>query len=264
VESPGRETTNAVAATVQASTTALDIAPQHGGATPPGEVIALDGPSGTGKSTVARALARRLRIAYLDTGAMYRAATVAVLDAGVDTADSQRVAEVVGAATIAVSTDIDDRRTRLGQRDISEEIRGDAVTSAVSAVSAVPAVRVQLVEQQRRLVGSEAAVVEGRDIGTVVFPSALLKVYLTADVAERARRRSLQTAGDLADLAAVQHDLDRRDTFDSTRTDSPLSLAPDAQVVDTTHSSIDEVVNQLVDLYRSRTAQGATESSRSS
>ncbi|MCW2538563.1 MAG: (d)CMP kinase [Frankiales bacterium] len=208
-------------------------------------VVALDGPSGTGKSTVARALANRLATRYLDTGAMYRAATVSVLDAGIDPADSEAVVEVVAKMQLEVSTDPDDPATILSGRRIDAEIRSAAVTAAVSAVSAIPAVRTQLVAQQRRIIAAAPTVAEGRDIGSVVWPQAQLKVYLTADEQVRAARR----AGELgSDVGTVTADLARRDKFDSSRAVSPLRRSDDAVEVDTTFLSVDQVVDVLTDL----------------
>ena len=212
--------------------------------------IALDGPSGTGKSSVARAVASKLGAAYLDTGAMYRAATVAVLDAGVDPEDAEAVAAAVAAARIEVGTAADTEVVEVDGVDVAVRIRGAEVTRAVSAVSAVPSVRRRLVDQQRALVSAaDAVVVEGRDIGTVVLPGATLKVYLTAAPEARAERRAAQlgltTPEEIADLAA---DLRRRDEYDSSRADSPLRPAEDAVVVDSTHLDREGVVDRVVEL----------------
>ncbi len=212
--------------------------------------IALDGPSGTGKSSVARAVAARLGAAYLDTGAMYRAATVAVLDAGVDPEDAEAVAAVVAGARIEVGTHADTELVQVDDVDVAVRIRGAEVTRAVSAVSAVPAVRRRLVDQQRALVAAaDAVVVEGRDIGTVVLPDATLKVYLTAAPKARAERRAAQlgltTPNQIAELAA---DLRRRDEYDSSRADSPLRPAEDAVVVDSTDLDREGVVDRVVEL----------------
>jgi CMP/dCMP kinase len=212
--------------------------------------IALDGPSGTGKSSVARAVASRLGAAYLDTGAMYRAATVAVLDAGVDPEDAEGVAAAVAAARIEVGTAADTELVRVDDVDVAVRIRGAEVTRAVSAVSAVPSVRRRLVDQQRALVeAADAVVVEGRDIGTVVLPDATLKVYLTAAPEARAQRRAAQlgltTPDEVAELAA---DLRRRDEYDSSRADSPLRPAEDAVIVDSTDLDREGVVDRVVEL----------------
>ncbi|MGN6606234.1 MAG: (d)CMP kinase [Jatrophihabitans sp.] len=208
-------------------------------------VVALDGPSGTGKSTVARRLAERLGARYLDTGAMYRAATVAVLRAGVDLADADAIADAVAAADILISTDPTRASVRLDGAPVDAEIRSAGTTAAVSAVSAVPAVRAQLVQQQRDLIGAGGIVVEGRDIGSVVWPQARPKIFLTASPEARAQRR----AGELhADVAAIAVDIARRDRLDSTRVTSPLAQADDAIKVDTTELGIEQVVDRLVEL----------------
>jgi CMP/dCMP kinase len=209
-------------------------------------VVALDGPSGTGKSTVARLLARRLRTQYLDTGAMYRAATVAVLRAGVDPEDPVAVAAQVAASRIDVGTDPWRRSTRLDGRPVEREIRTAATTAAVSAVSAVPEVRTKLVAQQRLIIGRAPTVAEGRDIGSVVWPDAELKVYLTAREEVRARRRAGELGED--DLTRISQSLRRRDAFDSTRAASPLRRPDGATEVDTSELTIDEVVEQLATL----------------
>lgn len=208
-------------------------------------VVAVDGPSGTGKSTVSRRLARALQARYLDTGAMYRAAAVGVLAAGVDLADAEAVARCVAGLDIGISTDAAPAQVVLGGRDVTLEIRGDAATRAVTPVSAVPAVRAQLVAQQRELIGRGRIVVEGRDIGTVVAPDATVKVFLTADPEVRAARRAGETA---TDAAVVRADLERRDHADSTRAASPLAAAPDAVVVDTSAMDADQVVARLVEI----------------
>lgn len=213
-------------------------------------VVAMDGPSGTGKSTVSRRLAVRLGARYLDTGAMYRAATLAVLHRGVELADQAAIAAVVTQAHIEISTDPQRAAVALDGIPVDTEIRSGPVTAAVSVVSAVPAVRAYLVSAQRELIGAGGIVVEGRDIGSVVWPAAVPKIYLTADATVRARRRA-DELGPGADLDAVAQDIDRRDRLDSSRADSPLAKVEDAVEIDTTNLGINEVVNLLVDIVRS-------------
>ncbi len=209
-------------------------------------VVAVDGPSGSGKSTVSRRLAEALGAAYLDTGAMYRAVTWAVLSAGVELGDAATVAKVAGEASLVSGTDPAAPTIEVDGIPVDAEIRGPEVTRAVSAVSAVPAVREILVNQQRAIIAAcGSIVVEGRDIGTVVAPDADLKVFLTASADARARRRSAEQDSDVAATAA---DLARRDKIDSTRTVSPLLQAPDAVVLDSTELGIDEVVHRLLEL----------------
>ena len=216
-------------------------------------VVAVDGPSGSGKSTVSRRLAQALGARYLDTGAMYRAVTLAVLRAGVDPHDADTVAKIAAETELIIGTDPDDPHTTLDGTNVDGPIRGSDVTAAVSAVSAVPAVRQILVERQREIIAAAhddgGIVVEGRDIGSVVAPDAVLKVYLTASVTERARRRSSEQA---ADLHATEADLQRRDHLDSTRATDPLAQVPDAVVLDSTEIGIDEVVTHLVGLLQER------------
>jgi cytidylate kinase len=220
--------------------------------------ITLDGPSGTGKSSVARDVARKLGAAYLDTGAMYRAATVAVLDAGVSLDDKVAVARAVSEAEIRVGTNARRELVTVDGVDVRERIRGAEVTRAVSPVSAVPAVRKLLVARQRELVAAaEAVVVEGRDIGTVVLPDATLKIYLTAAPEVRAQRRATQLGvTDKDKIAALAQDLRRRDEYDSSRADSPLRPAADAIVVDSTDLDRDGVVAKVVDLAGSAVGAG--------
>jgi CMP/dCMP kinase len=218
-------------------------------------VVAVDGPAGTGKSSVSRGLAHALHARYLDTGAMYRIATLAVLRTGVDPADHEAVAAVAASANMSVGRDPDEDRSYLDGEDVSSEIRGDEVTRAVSAVSSVPAVRSRLVDLQRGLAdGAGSVVVEGRDIGTVVLPDADLKVFLTASAETRARRRNDQNvaAGLPDDYPAVLADVRRRDHLDSTRAVSPLRAAPDAVVVDTSDMTESEVIDHLLDLVKQR------------
>jgi len=213
-------------------------------------VIALDGPSGTGKSTVARDLARRLGARYLDTGAMYRAATLAVLERSVPVQDQAAVTDIVRGARIGITTDPERVAVELDGRRVDAEIRSAGVTAAVSAVSAIPEVRTIMVRQQRALIEGPI-VVEGRDIGSVVCPDAQVKFYLTASAPARAARRAAEL-GPRADVSAVAADLRRRDELDSTRLVSPLMRARDAVVVDTTDLSIAEVVDRLVDIALER------------
>jgi len=213
-------------------------------------VVAVDGPSGSGKSTVSRRLATALDGVYLDTGAMYRAVTWAVLDAGVDPADSEAVAKIALETSLSIGTDAVHPRFFANSTDVTTIIRGPAVTAAVSAVSAVPGVRRHLVTLQREIIAAHPRiVVEGRDIATVVAPDAELKVYLTASAAARARRRSTENA---TGLAATRADLERRDAYDSSRVADPLRQAADAIEVDTTGLGIDAVVERLLDLLNSK------------
>jgi CMP/dCMP kinase len=218
-------------------------------------VVAVDGPAGTGKSSVSRGLARDLQARYLDTGAMYRIVTLAVLRAGVDLSDQDGIAAVASVANLSVGYDPNEDRSYLDGEDVSSEIRGDEVTKAVSAVSSVPAVRTRLVDLQRALAGGAGSVVvEGRDIGTVVLPDADVKFYLTASAETRARRRNDQNvaAGLPDDYDSVLADVRRRDHLDSTRVVSPLRAASDAVVVDTSEMTESEVIAHLLQLINQR------------
>ena len=199
-------------------------------------VIAIDGPAGSGKSTIARTLATRLGLAYLDTGAMYRSVAFATLRSGIDPGDADAVARV--AATVAIEVA---GRVTVDGVDATAAIRGPEVTTAVSAVAANPAVRRQMVARQRAWAAAhDGGVIEGRDIGTVVFPEAELKVFLTASEEERARRRRRE-AGE-----AVAADIARRDQVDASRPVSPMKPADDAVVLDTTERTVDEIVAELL------------------
>ncbi len=225
-------------------------------------MIAIDGPSGTGKSTVARRLARQLGAGYLDTGAMYRIVTLAVLNAGVDPVDNSAVAALLPELQFDSPTDPDRQQLHLAGVDVTGEIRSADVTSAVSPVSANPQVRAWLKDRQQAMARSGRMVVEGRDIGTVIVPDAALKVYLTASADVRAARRHGEEwagAGSGAgvgsrsdDLEKVRQALVRRDRYDSTRAVAPLHAAADAVVLDSTDLDIDQVVGAVLLLAAER------------
>lgn len=211
-------------------------------------VVAVDGPAGSGKSTVAEAVARALGLEVLDTGAMYRAVTFAVLEAGVDPSDAAAVADVARRVHIDLGS-----RVVVDGADATDAIRGPQITSAVSVVSANPEVRVAMVERQRRWAQARGGgVVEGRDIGTVVFPDAHVKVFLTADPDVRATRRRTDELAAARKVAVdeVRADLERRDRLDSTRPVAPLEPAGDAVVIDTTAMSVEDVVARILDEVR--------------
>jgi cytidylate kinase len=213
---------------------------------PAARVVAIDGPSGSGKSTIARGVACTLDLPVLDTGAMYRAVALAAIEAGVDLYDEDASGRIARERTIAVESGV----TTIDGRDVSAEIRAPAATAAVSIVAAHPAVRSVLVAHQRAWVAAHGGgVVEGRDIGTVVFPAAPLKVFLTASDEERARRRQRDEAASDREVQVdtVKAALKRRDALDSGRAASPLRPADDAVLVDTTGRGVDEIVAELVE-----------------
>jgi cytidylate kinase len=212
-------------------------------------VIAIDGPSGSGKSSVSRAVATELGLDYLDTGSMYRAMTWFIQDLGVDINDPQAVATAAKAEVIQPSIEPSEPGIRVAGRDVSVEIRGPEVTQGVSAVSAVPAVRELMVALQRDIAANSKSgiVVEGRDICAVVLPEAPVRLFITADPEARANRRAKENGAEVTD---TQQDLARRDLADSTRTVSPLEIAPGARVIDTTYMELSEVIAQVVDIAR--------------
>lgn len=222
-------------------------------------VIAMDGPAGSGKSSVSRGVAKRLGWRYLDTGAMYRAITWAILDAGVSLDDDAAIARQASLSAVESSTDPEFPAVFIAGRDVSSHIRSTMITQAVSAVSAVPQVRAILLDRQRAAVADALAegtgiVVEGRDIGTVVLPTADLKIYLTADPTERARRRSAEISGESGqerDVEHTQRTLMERDAKDSSRAIAPLMQADDAIEIDTTAMSLQEVIDLIVGLANS-------------
>lgn len=205
--------------------------------------LAIDGPAGAGKSTVARAVAAALGWRYVDSGALYRAIALAVLRNGVDPADQDGVTAVAESADV----DLDGASVRLDGDDVSERIRASDVTRVVSTVAAHPRVRAALLDRQRALAVETDVVMEGRDIGTAILPDADVKVYLTASVDERARRRALEQGlpQDDATLKSVAESLHRRDVADATRDASPLARADGAVEVDTTGLTLDEVVERI-------------------
>ncbi len=218
-------------------------------------IIAIDGPSGAGKSTLGRLLARELRLLYIDTGAMYRAAALAVIGAGVSTTDEAGVARVVGEADINLAGDPDSLQVMLDGRDVSEEIRTEEVSHTASVISAIPEVRRKLVSRQREL-GERAGgvVLDGRDIGTIVFPSADVKFFLTAAPEERAQRRYDEDRMKERDASFEETliEINTRDRRDTTREDSPLVAAPDAVRIDSTELSIEEVFGRMLEAVREK------------
>lgn len=218
-----------------------------------GMILAVDGPSGTGKSTTCRALAKRLDAKYVDTGAMYRVATLAVLRAGVDPSDTAAVIAATADLPLEVSDDPDSKQVLLAGEDVSRVIREDEVTRNVSAVSAVPEVRQNLVELQCKLAReAHRAIVEGRDIGTTVLADAPAKAFMTASAAVRAQRRHDQNvaAGIDSDFDTVLASVERRDAADSSRATSPLRPAEDATIVDTSEMTLEEVLDTLINIVK--------------
>lgn len=210
-------------------------------------VVAIDGPAGAGKSTIAKALAAKLGVRYLDTGAMYRAVTFAAMSSGIDLTDQNLVAELTRDSKMLLT----DESVVINGVDATAAIRSSEVTAAVSTVAANSQVRTELRERQRQwIAGQNGGVVEGRDIGSVVFPDATLKVYLTASPIVRARRRVAQSGGNVDEIATS---IASRDLQDSSRSDSPLTQTDDAVIIDTSDRSIDEVVAHLVDLIQKST-----------
>jgi CMP/dCMP kinase len=219
-------------------------------------IIAIDGPAGSGKSTVARGLARRLGFTYLDSGAMYRAVTLGALENGAGLGDGEGLGSLAADLDIELRERGDDVQVLLDGRDVSEQIRTPAVTGASSEVAAHPQVRRAMLDKQRALIADGDWVVEGRDIGTVVAPDAALKVFLTADPAERARRRAaeLRRRGIEAEAADVHRAIEQRDLLDSTRSAAPLRQADDAVEIDTTGLYADQVIDRVATLAAQATS----------
>jgi cytidylate kinase len=212
-------------------------------------IIAIDGPSGSGKSTLGRMLARALNLLYIDTGSMYRAVALAVIDAQLDPNDLDAVTSLANSLDIDLEGDPDSLTVSIDRRDVTTEIRTENVTAMSSIVSAIPAVRRAMVKRQRTM-GQRGAVLNGRDIGTVVFPDADIKFFLTALPEERAERRFKEdqiTSGSSTSLTQTLAEMIERDRRDSTRVDSPLKVADDAIVVDSTGKTIDEVFAEMME-----------------
>jgi len=220
----------------------------------PAPIIAIDGPAGSGKSTAARNLARLLGFTYIDTGAMYRAATWSAVRAGIPLDDETALAEHIAGIRIELEPDTDSPRVFVDGRDVSGEIRSENISREVHHIAGSAACRSPIVRQQKRMGERGGVVAEGRDIGTVVFPDAEVKIFLVADLRERARRRQAQLAelGEHAELDDIMADMQMRDERDSRREASPLKKADDAVEVDTTHLSVEEMTRTLAALVLER------------
>ena len=219
-------------------------------------VVAIDGPAGAGKSTIARRIAERLGFLYIDSGAMYRAVGLWALRAGVGLADAHRLEQLAREARIELRPE--GKRVLLNGEDITEAIRTPEVSQAASMVSTVPAVRRAMVAEQRRMSTEASVVMEGRDIGTVVFPDAGIKIFLDADAGVRAGRRLAEAAGrgEIIDAEIMTREIAERDARDRTRSEAPLVQAPDAVYVDSTGLGIEQVEEKILKLIRERTSNG--------
>jgi cytidylate kinase len=217
-------------------------------------VIAIDGPAGAGKSTVAQKLAARLGLNYVDSGATYRAAALKVLEAGVHPQDEPAVARLIGGTDVQVTAGDREPRVLVDGVDVTARLRSPEVTLAAAQVSRLPEVRAKLIEIQRRFARGRGVVMEGRDIGTVVFPQAQLKIFLKADVEERARRRLKQDSeeGRETTLEKTAYEIGRRDQLDAERKISPLVPASDAVEIDSTHLLAEQVVGQILELVKTK------------
>ncbi len=216
--------------------------------------VAIDGPAGAGKSTIAREAARRQRMIYVDTGAMYRAMALFMLRNGIDPSDAESVVKQCALADITIRYENGEQMVFLNGENVNAYLRTEEVGNATSVVSAIPKVREKMVELQQNLAAENDCIMDGRDIGTCVLPNAGLKVYLTADSAVRARRRydELKAKGQECDLEKIREDIEERDYRDMHRETSPLRQAPDAVLLDTSFMTVEEVVERLMELCRER------------
>jgi cytidylate kinase len=223
-------------------------------------VVAIDGPAGAGKSTIARRVAERLGFTYINTGAMYRAIALWAMRVGTELSDMHRLEQLAKEANLELSPD--GNRVVLNGEDVTDEIRSPEVSEAASKVSAVPAVRRALLGLQRKMAEETSVVMEGRDIGSVVFPNAQVKIFLDADPQERARRRTLELKqrGTLTNTETVEADMRERDGRDRTRAEAPLVQPPDAQLIETTGLNIAQVEEAVLKVIRARTSNGKTAS----
>jgi cytidylate kinase len=209
-------------------------------------IVAIDGPAGAGKSTLARALARALGYTYVDSGAMYRVVGLAARERGVDPADAAALADLLDGLDFALRPEPGGQRVLLEGRDVTEDLRTPTAGEWASRIAAFPEVRTRLVERQRRLGDAGGVVMDGRDIGTVVFPNADCKFFVTASAAERARRRAHEIGASEADLPRIQQDIEARDRRDSERAHAPLRAAADAETIDTTGLTAEEAAGRLL------------------
>ena len=226
-------------------------------------IIAIDGPSGAGKSTLGRMLARALNLLYIDTGSMYRAVALAVMESSISASDDVAVGSLAGRIDVDLQGDPDSLRVTLGGRDVTEQIRSEEVTDLSSIISTIPAVRRAMVARQREM-GKRGAVLNGRDIGTVVFPDADVKFFLTALPQARAERRFNEDRAQDPSVSFEETfaDMTERDTRDSTRADSPLKTADDAIVVDSTGLPIGEVFQQMMAAVQEKLSHRDAESQK--
>ena len=216
--------------------------------------IAIDGPAGAGKSTIARRTAQELSFIYVDTGALYRALAVFLVDEGISPEDTEKVGEAVKSVKVSIAYENGEQQVLVNGKNVTSRLRAEAVGNMASRVSAIPAVRAALLDLQRDLAKAHDVLMDGRDIGTNVLPEAELKIYLTASVETRAERRykELQEKGEKTDFSAIKEVIEKRDYQDMTRAIAPLKQAEDAVYLDTSHMNIDEVVEAIKKLYRER------------
>lgn len=212
--------------------------------------IAVDGPAGAGKSTIAKEVARRLRIIYVDTGAMYRAMALFMLEQGVDPADAEAVGGKCAEADITIAYEGDGQVVYLNGQNVNSRLRTEEVGNMASAISVQPAVRTKLVELQQALAADADCIMDGRDIGTCVLPDAQVKIYLTASSEVRAKRRydELTAKGETCDFERIKEDIEQRDERDMNREHSPLRRAEDAVLVDSSHMTVEEVIDRILAL----------------